>query len=55
MHAIRLNARGGPGGLVYEDAPTPQPGEGEVLVRVHAAGVIPRYLFSASRSIELIH
>ncbi len=40
MNAFRLYARAGPGGLVYEDAPTPQPGEGEVLVRVHAAGVI---------------
>lgn len=25
--------------LVYEDAPRPKPGPGEVLVRVHAAGV----------------
>jgi NADPH:quinone reductase-like Zn-dependent oxidoreductase len=30
--------------MVYERAPTPQPGEGEVLVRVHAAGVIPSEL-----------
>jgi NADPH:quinone reductase-like Zn-dependent oxidoreductase len=30
--------------MVYETAPTPQPGEGEVLVRVHAAGVIPTEL-----------
>jgi NADPH:quinone reductase-like Zn-dependent oxidoreductase len=27
--------------MVYEMAPTPQPGEGEALVRVHAAGIIP--------------
>ena len=40
MKAIRLNARGGPESLRFEDAPTPQPGAGEVLVRVHAAGVI---------------
>jgi len=40
MMAIRLNARGAPDGLVYEDAPAPRPGEGEVLIRVHAAGII---------------
>jgi NADPH:quinone reductase-like Zn-dependent oxidoreductase len=30
--------------MAYEMAPIPQPGEGEVLVRVHAAGVIPTEL-----------
>jgi NADPH:quinone reductase-like Zn-dependent oxidoreductase len=30
--------------MVYEIAPAPRPGEGEVLVRVHAAGVIPTEL-----------
>jgi NADPH:quinone reductase-like Zn-dependent oxidoreductase len=40
MKAIRLHARGGPEAFTYEDAPQPRPGEGEVLVRVHAAGVI---------------
>jgi NADPH:quinone reductase-like Zn-dependent oxidoreductase len=44
MNAVRLHARGGPDGLFYEDAPAPRPGEGEVLVRVHAAGVIPTEL-----------
>ena len=44
MFAIRLHARGDPGGMVYESAPAPQPGEGEVLVRVHAAGVTPTEL-----------
>ena len=39
MNAIRLYARGGPEALVYELAPTPRPGAGEVLVRVHAAAV----------------
>ncbi len=39
MKAIRLHAHGGPEQLVYEDAPQPQPAEGEVLVRVYAAGV----------------
>jgi NADPH:quinone reductase-like Zn-dependent oxidoreductase len=42
--AVRLHARGGPGDMVYEMAPAPRPGEGEVLLRVHAAGVIPTEL-----------
>jgi NADPH:quinone reductase-like Zn-dependent oxidoreductase len=40
MKAIRLHHRGGPEAFAYEEAPQPRPGEGEVLVRVHAAGVI---------------
>src|SRR5215468_8731464 len=40
MKAICLRARGGPEALAYEEVPQPHPGEGEVLVRVHAAGVI---------------
>src|SRR6516165_11077351 len=43
MKAIRLHSRSLEG-LVYETAPVPQPGEGEVLVRVHAAGVTPTEL-----------
>src|SRR5262249_22462554 len=42
--AICLHARGGPEALAYEEVPQPSPGEGEVLVRVHAAGVIPTEL-----------
>src|SRR5262245_13653593 len=41
MKAIRLRARGGADTLAFEDAPTPCPGPGEVLVRVHAAAVTP--------------
>ena len=41
MKAIRQHAFGGPDVLVYEDAPKPQPKEGEVLVRVHAVGINP--------------
>jgi NADPH:quinone reductase-like Zn-dependent oxidoreductase len=41
MKAIRLYAQGGLVQVVYEDAPQPQPGQGEVLVRVYAAGVTP--------------
>jgi len=44
MNAICLKTRGGPESLVYEDVPIPQPGEGEALVAVHAAGVTPTEL-----------
>jgi hypothetical protein len=44
MKAIRLHGRGGPDRLVYEDAPQPHPGLGEVLVRVYATGVIANEL-----------
>ena len=40
MKAIRIHGRGGPDHLVYEDAPQPHPGPGEVLVRVYATSVI---------------
>jgi len=41
MKAVRIHNYGGPEALQYEDAPHPQPEPGEVLVRVHAAGVNP--------------
>lgn len=41
MKAVRLYSYGGPAVLVYEDAPVPHPGAGEVRVKVHAAGVNP--------------
>jgi NADPH:quinone reductase-like Zn-dependent oxidoreductase len=44
MKAIRLHGRGGPDHLVYEDAPPPHSGPGEVLVRVYATGVIANEL-----------
>lgn len=39
MTAIAIRAPGGPEVLVPEQRPLPAPGEGEILVRVHAAGV----------------
>ncbi len=41
MKAVRIHSYGGPEVLVYEDAPKPEAAAGEVLVRVHAAGVNP--------------
>jgi NADPH:quinone reductase-like Zn-dependent oxidoreductase len=41
MKAIRLHEYGGPEKLVYEDAPDPVPGEGEVVIEVAAASVNP--------------
>jgi NADPH:quinone reductase-like Zn-dependent oxidoreductase len=41
MKAVSIYTYGGPEVLKYEDAPRPHPREGEVLVRVHAAGINP--------------
>src|SRR5262245_71146 len=41
MSAIRVHERGGPEVLKLEQVTIPTPGEGEMLVRVHAAGVNP--------------
>lgn len=37
--ALRGHTRGGPEVLVYESAPRPTPGNGEVLIAVHAAAI----------------
>jgi NADPH:quinone reductase-like Zn-dependent oxidoreductase len=41
MKAIRQHQFGGVEVLQYEDAPRPEPASGEVLVKVHAAGINP--------------
>jgi NADPH:quinone reductase len=41
MKAILVREFGGPEVLKLEEVPTPNPGPGEVLVRIHAAGVNP--------------
>ncbi|WP_433320471.1 NADP-dependent oxidoreductase [Micromonospora chersina] len=44
MHAVRAHSRGGPEQLVYEEAPRPEAGPGEVLVAVKAASMTPTEL-----------
>jgi NADPH2:quinone reductase len=39
MKAIRIHETGSPEMLRYDDVPTPVPGRGQALVRLHAAGV----------------
>src|SRR2546423_11247214 len=41
MKAIRVNQFGGPEVLKLEEISTPKPQAGQVLVRIHAAGVNP--------------
>jgi NADPH:quinone reductase-like Zn-dependent oxidoreductase len=41
MKAVRIHSYGAPDVLVYEDAPRPEAAAGQVLIRVHAAGVNP--------------
>jgi NADPH:quinone reductase-like Zn-dependent oxidoreductase len=41
MHAVVVHETGEPDVLRYEEAEAPQPGEGEVLIRVRAASVNP--------------
>src|SRR5262245_50191132 len=41
MQAIRVHQYGGPEQLKLERAPLPEPQAGEVLIRIHATGVLP--------------
>ena len=44
MNAVFFNTRGGPEALVYGPAKMPGPSEGEIVMRVRAAGVTPTEL-----------
>jgi NADPH2:quinone reductase len=39
MKAARFHKTGGPEVLIYEDVPDPVPGQGQILLKVEAAGV----------------
>src|SRR5437762_522640 len=41
MKAVVLHEAGDPGVLRYEEVDRPEPGDGDVLIRVHAASVNP--------------
>jgi NADPH:quinone reductase-like Zn-dependent oxidoreductase len=41
MKAVRMHTRAGPEASVYEDVPAPKISEGEVVIKVHAAGITP--------------
>jgi len=41
MKAVRFHAYGGADKLVLENVILPEPGQGEVLVRIHAVAVNP--------------
>src|SRR5215218_11476516 len=45
MKAMVLHELGGPDKLSYEDAPDPEPGSGETVVRLHAAALNRRDVF----------
>jgi zinc-binding alcohol dehydrogenase/oxidoreductase len=45
MNAMVLHEIGGPDSLSYEDAPDPEPGSGETVVRLHAAALNRRDVF----------
>lgn len=52
MKAVRVHAYGGPDVLVYEDAPRPSIGDGEVLIKVHATALNPVDNFTRAGSMR---
>ena len=46
MRAAVIHQAGGPDALQLEDRPIPTPGDGEVLIRVHAFGLNRSELFT---------
>jgi NADPH:quinone reductase-like Zn-dependent oxidoreductase len=54
VKAIRFHQHGGPEVLRYEDAPTPKPGPGEVLIALRAAALNHLDLFARSGAIPRV-
>src|SRR2546427_12432653 len=54
MKAIRFHRHGGPEVLRYEDAPTPEPGPGEVLIALRAAALNHVDLFTRDGAIPKV-
>src|SRR2546428_12224827 len=54
MKAIRFHQHGGPEALRYEDAPTPEPGPGEVLIALRAAALNHLDLFARDGAIPRV-
>jgi NADPH:quinone reductase-like Zn-dependent oxidoreductase len=52
MHALRIHEQGGAKDLSYEEAPIPEPGTGDVLVRVHGASFTPTELMWPSTWVD---
>ena len=57
MRAVVVSRLGGPEVLELSEAPRPEPGPGQVLVRVHRAGVTVRmrHLHRNDQSERLVH
>ena len=55
MHAVQINATGGPEVLKYLEVSTPKPGAGQLLVKIEASGVnfIDTYLREGRYAAEL--
>lgn len=54
MNAVRLHDHGGIDALRYEDVPRPEPGAGELRVRVRAAGVPIDWLVGRGDLVDLL-
>jgi NADPH:quinone reductase-like Zn-dependent oxidoreductase len=54
MRAVQFTSFGGPEVLHVETVPMPVPADGELLVKVHAAGVNPHDLLNRSGSLRVI-